>query len=80
MHTRNREFDGRCGVKGRSDWKLHPKLFHQKWAGGLPFFFSWKPDTLVEATDAFDLQWKTFKGYVMVFDRQSPVSGAAITS
>ena len=62
----------------RADWKLHPRLFQgidQKWgplevdlfasrlSTQLPCYFSWKPDPLAEATDAFTQQWEKFKGY-----------------
>jgi len=65
-------------MQDRTDWKLHPKLFqqiNQRWgplqvdlfasrlSTQLPRFFSWKPDPLAEATDAFSQQWETFKGY-----------------
>ena len=62
----------------RTDWKLHPRLFqeiNQKWgplevdlfashlSTQLPRYFSWKPDPLAEATDAFTQQWEKFRGY-----------------
>ena len=62
----------------RADWKLHPKLFqeiNQKWgplevdlfasrlSTQLPHDFSWRPDPLAEATDAFTQQWEKFRGY-----------------
>ena len=62
----------------RADWKLHPRLFqgiNQKWgplevdlfasrlSTQLPRYFSWKPDPLAEATDAFTQQWEKFRGY-----------------
>ena len=62
----------------RTDWKLHPRLFqgiNQKWGPlevglfesclsiQLPRYFSWKPDPLAEATDAFTQQWEKFRGY-----------------
>ena len=65
-------------MKDRTDWKLHPKLFRaidQQWGllevdlfasrlyKQLPRYFSWRPDPLVEATDAFSQQWQQFRGY-----------------
>ena len=61
-----------------SDWKLHPGVFnclHQKWgpinidlfASRLSYqldqFVSWRPDPLAIHTDAFTLDWATFRGY-----------------
>ena len=65
-------------MKDRTDWKLHPKLFRaidQQWgplevdlfasrlSNQLPRYFSWRPDPLAEATDAFSQQWQQFRGY-----------------
>ena len=62
----------------RTNWKLHPRLLqeiNQKWgplevdllasrlSTQLPRYFSWKPDPLAEATDAFTQQWEKFRGY-----------------
>ena len=62
----------------RTDWKLHPRLFqeiNQKWgplevdpfasclSTQLPRYFSWRPDPLAEAKDAFTQQWEKFRGY-----------------
>ena len=61
-----------------SDWKFHPGVFnrlHQKWgplnielfASRLSYqldqFVSWRPDPLAIHTDAFTLDWATFRGY-----------------
>ena len=61
-----------------SDWKLDMKIFnklYQKWgplnidlfASRLTFqldqYVSWRPDPLAVHTDAFTLNWATFKGY-----------------
>ncbi|CAH3028889.1 unnamed protein product [Porites evermanni] len=61
-----------------SDWKLHPGVFnrlHEKWgppnidlfASRLSYqldqFVSWRPDPLAIHTDAFTLDWATFRGY-----------------
>ena len=61
-----------------SDWKLNPGVFnclHQKWgpintdlfASRLSYqldqFVSWRPDPLAIHTDAFTLDWATFRGY-----------------
>ena len=66
----------------RTDWKLHPKLFRaidQQWgplevdlfasrlSNQLTRYFSWRPDPLAEATDAFSP------------DRQSSLSGEGST-
>ena len=65
-------------LRDRTDWKLHPQIFNQinqKWgplevdlfatrlSTQLPRFFSWRPDPLAEATDAFSQQWGQVKGY-----------------
>ena len=62
----------------RTDWKLHPQLFkmiNQMWgplevdlfasrlSTQLPRFFSWRPDPMAEATDAFNQQWGQLRGY-----------------
>ena len=62
----------------RADWKLHPRLlqginqkkgplevdlFASRLSTQLPCYFSWKPDPLAEATDAFTQQWEKFRGY-----------------
>jgi len=62
----------------RTDWKLHTNVFQQmnkKWgplevdlfatrlSTQLPRFFSWRPDPLAEATDAFSQDWSHFRGY-----------------
>jgi len=62
----------------RTDWSLNPKLFGKinllwgslgvdlfasRLSNQLPWFFSWKPDPLAEATDAFNQQWGPLKGY-----------------
>ena len=66
-------------LKDRTDWKLHPQvfgainqslrplevdLFASRLSTQLPRFFSWRPDPLAEATDAFNQQWGDLKGYV----------------
>ncbi|XP_065890962.1 uncharacterized protein [Dysidea avara] len=65
-------------MQDRTDWKLHPKLFqeiNQKWgplqvdlfasrlSTQLSRYFSWRPDPLAEATNAFSQRWETFKGF-----------------
>jgi len=65
-------------MKDRTDWKLPPKLFqeiNQKWgplevdlfasrlSAQLPRYFSWRPDPLAEATDAFSQQWEKYRGF-----------------
>jgi len=60
----------------RTDWNLHPEIFkkiNQQWGPlevdlfasrlSLPRFFSWRPDPLAEATDAFSQHWGPVKGY-----------------
>ena len=65
-------------IQDRSDWKLRTALFHQlnilwgpleidlfatRISTQLPRFFSWKPEPLVEAIDAFLQVWSTVRGY-----------------
>ena len=65
-------------VRDRCDWMIHPRVFaHLQQAMGplevdmfasrlthqLPRFFSWRPDPLAEATDAFAQSWREFRGY-----------------
>ena len=55
-------------IKDRTNWKLHPKLFQQinqiwgplqvdlfasRLSTQMPCYFSWRPDPLAEATEAF---------------------------
>ena len=61
-----------------SDWQLDPSVFqllNKKWGpfvidlfatrltAQLPRFVSWKPDQVVEAVDAFTLDWSQFTAY-----------------
>ena len=63
----------------QTDWSLHVELFRKinlQWSplevdlfasclsNQLPRFFSWRPDPLVEATDAFTQHWGPLKGYM----------------
>ena len=65
-------------IQDRSDWKLRTALFHQlnilwgpleidlfatRISTQLPRFFSWKPEPLAEAIDAFLQDWSTVRGY-----------------
>ena len=65
-------------MKDHSDWMLNPTIFQQitgkfpylevnlfatRLTTKLPHFFSWRPDLLVEATDAFLQDWHLIKGY-----------------
>ena len=65
-------------LKDRTDWKLNPLLFRaidqslgplevdlfaSRLSTQLPRFFSWRPDPMAEATDAFNQQWGNLKGY-----------------
>ena len=77
-------------LRDRSDWMLCPQIFQTiKKAFGpldvdlfasrlthqLPCFFSWRPDPLAEAVDAFQQDWGRLKGFAnppLVPDRQSP--------
>lgn len=60
------------------DWQMNPEIFRRiesLWSSLLvdlfasrvsrqtERFFSWKPDPLAEAVDAFSLDWTTFTGY-----------------
>ena len=80
-------------MKDRTEWKLHSKLFRvidQQWgslevdlfasrlSNQLPRYFSWRPDPLAEATDAFSQQWQQFRGYAYP-DRQSSLSSEGPT-
>ena len=62
----------------RHDWKLDPKVFstiHPLWGPlevdlfasrlttQLPRFYSWRPDPLAEASDAFSQDWSKVRGY-----------------
>ena len=38
-------------------------MFATRLSTQLPRFYSWKPDPLAEATDAFSQQWGQLKGY-----------------
>ena len=38
-------------------------MFATRMSTQLPRFYSWKPDPLAEATDAFSQQWGQLKGY-----------------
>ena len=42
---------------------VNADLFASRLTFQLPRFFSWRPDPLVEATDAFLQNWKGLKGY-----------------
>ena len=65
-------------VRDRCDWMIHLELFpriHQEMGPldvdlfashltyQLPRFYSWRPDPLAEATDAFTQDWSQFHGY-----------------
>ena len=65
-------------VRDRCDWMIHLELFariHQEMGPldvdlfasrltyQLPCFYSWRPDPLAEATDAFTQDWSQFHGY-----------------
>ena len=65
-------------MKDRSDWMLNPvifchiqehfpylevDLFATRLTHQLPRFYSWRPDPLAEATDAFLQEWSLVKGY-----------------
>ena len=65
-------------MKDRSDWMLKPSIFQRvldrfpyleidlfasRLTFQLPRFFSWRPDPLAEATDAFLQDWRDVKGY-----------------
>ena len=65
-------------MKDRSDWKLNPSVFQRiltlfpvlnvdlfasRLTYQLPRFFSWRPDPLAEATDAFLQNWTGLFGY-----------------
>ena len=62
----------------RTDWQLNPKIFSKindlwgpiqvdmfamRLSALLPRFYSWRPEPLVEATDAFSQNWNPIKGY-----------------
>ena len=62
----------------RTDWILNPSifsclnemwgplemdLFAMRFSHQLPRFFSWHPDPMAEATDAFSQDWRNVKGY-----------------
>ena len=65
-------------MKDHSDWMLNPSIFHSivgtfpylevnlfatRLTSQLPRFFSWRPDPLAEATDAFLQDWSRIQGY-----------------
>ena len=65
-------------MKDRTDWKLNPSVFQRiltlfpglnvdLFASRLTYqlaqFFSWRPDPLAEATDAFVQDWTGLFGY-----------------
>ena len=65
-------------MKDRSDWMLCPSVFRQinrilgplevdlfalRLSAQLPTYVSWKPDPETLATDAFTVNWKTWKAY-----------------
>ena len=65
-------------VRDRTDWKLSPEIFSQinqifgplevdlfasRLTHQLPRYFSWRPDPLAEATDAFRQDWRPRTGY-----------------
>ena len=65
-------------VRDCCDWMIHPNLFSQirqvmgprevdlfasRLTHQLPRFFSWRPDPLAEATDAFTQDWSQCQGY-----------------
>ena len=65
-------------MKDRSDWLLNREvfgmilrrfpslnvdLFASRLTFQLPRFFSWRPDPVAEATDAFQQNWKSLSGY-----------------
>ena len=66
-------------VRDCCNWMIHPNLFFSqirqvmgpleadlfasRLTHQLPRFFSWRPDPLAEATDAFTQDWSQFQGY-----------------
>ena len=65
-------------MRDRSDWMLNPTLFQRiqrrfpnleidlfasRLSSQLPRFFSWRPDPLAEATDAFLQDWRGLRAY-----------------
>ena len=65
-------------VRDQCDWMIHPNLFAQiqqemgplevdlfasRLTHQLPCFYSWRPDPLAEATDAFTQDWSQFRSY-----------------
>lgn len=65
-------------MRDRTDWKLSPAIFNRidrifgplevdlftsRLTYQLPRYFSWRPDLLAEATDAFQQDWGPLKGF-----------------
>ena len=65
-------------MRDRTDWKLSPAIFDRinhifgplevdlfasRLTYQLPHYFSWRPDPLAEATDAFQQDWGPLKGF-----------------
>ena len=65
-------------IRDRTDWKLNPLVFNRinkifgpleidlfasRLTHQLPRYFSWRPDPLAEATDAFQQNWGALKGF-----------------
>ena len=65
-------------MRDRSDWMLSPRIFQKiqvtmgsmevdlfasRLTNQLPRIFSWRPDTLAEATDAFLQNWTNLRGF-----------------
>ena len=78
IRTRGSKCCSRCRVQvhdGQDKLEASPQEINQKWgplevdllasrlSTQLPHYFSWKPDPLAEATDAFTQQWEKFRGY-----------------
>ena len=82
-------------MRDRSDWMLNPTLFQRirrrfpeleidlfasRLSFQLPRFFSWRPDPLAEATDAFLQDWKGLCAYAMEPHRANPVESGGTGS
>ena len=65
-------------IRARTDWKLNPLVFNRinkifgpleidlfasRLTHQLPRYFRWRPDPLEEATDTFQQNWGTLKGF-----------------
>jgi len=87
VHTRSCEFGGRCGVKGRTDRKLHPKLSSKSTRSGdycsTTLLFQLETRSIGWGNGCFWRAMEDTHGLCkpsVVFDRQSPVLGVATTS